>query len=268
MTFEGQSIQCSELENGIVELRFDLQGDSVNKFNRATLDELGEVVALLDADKDVRGLLVTSGKDGFIVGADVTEFTDYFSYAEDQLVDWLLDVHRVFSTIEDFDFPTVTAINGVALGGGLEVALTTSYRVMATTAKVGLPETKLGIFPGFGGTVRLSRLTGADNAIEWIAGGSQYDAETALKTGVVDAVIAPEKLREGALRSARAGHGGPEGLEGAPAGEDLAAQAEHGREHDGVRDREGFRRWQGGPELPVARRGDQGDSAVGDDGSR
>ena len=199
MTFEGQSIQCLELDGGVVEMRFDLQDDSVNKFNRATLDELGEVVKRLKADGEVKGLLVTSGKEGFIVGADVTEFIEYFSYPEDQLVDWLMDIHQVFSAVEDFEFPTVTAINGFALGGGLEMALTTSYRVMSETAKVGLPETKLGIFPGFGGTVRLSRLVGADNAIEWIAGGGQYDAETAFRTGVVDAVVAPEKLREAAL---------------------------------------------------------------------
>ncbi len=199
MRFEGQSIQCSTLDGGMAELRFDLQGDSVNKFNKLTLEELGQAVALLGADAGVRGLLITSGKDGFIVGADITEFTEYFGYPEGQLVEWILDVHRMFSAIEDFDFPTVTAINGFALGGGLELALTTDYRVMSSTAKIGLPETKLGIFPGFGGTVRLSRLVGADNAIEWIAGGSQYDAEAAFKTGVVDAVLAPDKLREGAL---------------------------------------------------------------------
>lgn len=199
MKFDGRSIQCSILDGGIAELRFDLQGDSVNKFNRATLAELAEVLPLIKAEPDIKGLLVTSGKDGFIVGADVTEFIDFFQYPEDQLVAWILDVHKLFSNVEDFDFPTVTAINGFALGGGLEFALTTSYRVMSSTAKIGLPETKLGIFPGFGGTVRLSRLAGADNAIEWIAGGGQYGAEEALKTGVVDAVIAPEKLREGAL---------------------------------------------------------------------
>jgi len=187
------------LDGGIAELRFDLQGDSVNKFNKATLDELGEVLALIKAEPGVKGLLVTSGKDCFIVGADVTEFIDYFKNTEDQLVGWLLDVHKLCSTVEDFDFPTVTAINGFALGGGLEFALTTSYRVMSSSAKIGFPETKLGIFPGWGGTVRLSRVAGADNAIEWIAGAEQYGADVALKTGVVDAVIAPEKLREGAL---------------------------------------------------------------------
>ncbi len=199
MRFEGQSIQCSMSDGGIAEIRFDLQGDSVNKFNKATLAELGQVLALIKAEPGVKGLLATSGKDCFIVGADVTEFTDYFKNPEDQLVGWIMEVHKLFCAIEDFDFPTVTAINGFALGGGLEFALTTSYRVMSSTAKIGLPETKLGIFPGWGGTVRLSRLAGADNAIEWIAGGEQYGADVALKTGVVDAVVAPEKVREAAL---------------------------------------------------------------------
>jgi len=199
MNFEGQSIQCSMIEGGIAELRFDLKDDSVNKFNKATLDELGEAVALIKAEPGVKGLLVTSGKDCFIVGADVTEFIGYFKNPEDQLIGWILEVDKLFSSVEDFGFPSVVAINGFALGGGLEFALTASYRVMAATAKIGLPETKLGIFPGWGGTVRLSRLAGADNAIEWIAGGEQYAADVALKTGVVDAVVAPEKLREAAL---------------------------------------------------------------------
>ncbi|MGK2855825.1 MAG: fatty acid oxidation complex subunit alpha FadB [Thermoanaerobaculia bacterium] len=199
MKFEGQSIQCSMLDGGIVELRFDLAGESVNKFNKATLAELGEAVALIKAEPGVKGLLVTSGKDCFIVGADVTEFSDYFKNTEDQLVSWILEVHKLFSTVEDFDFPSVTAINGVALGGGLEFALTTSYRVMSSETRIGFPETKLGIFPGWGGTVRAARLAGADNAIEWIAGGEQYAADVALKTGMVDAVVAPDKVREGAL---------------------------------------------------------------------
>jgi len=199
MKFDGQAIQCSMLDGGIAELRFDLQGDSVNKFNKATLAELGEVLALIKAEPGVEGLLVTSGKDCFVVGADVTEFVEYFKNTEDQLIGWILEVHKLFSTVEDFDFPTVTAINGFALGGGLEFALTTSYRVMSSEARIGLPETKLGIFPGWGGTVRLSRLAGADNAIEWIAGGEQYTADVALKTGVVDAAVAPDKVREAAL---------------------------------------------------------------------
>ncbi|MEC7433453.1 MAG: 3-hydroxyacyl-CoA dehydrogenase NAD-binding domain-containing protein, partial [Pseudomonadota bacterium] len=96
-------------------------------------------------------------------------------------------------------FPTVTAINGIALGGGFEMCLATDYRVMAPKAKVGLPEVKLGIFPGFGGTVRLSRLVGVDNAVEWIAGGTENRADAALKTGAVDAVVGADKLVDAAV---------------------------------------------------------------------
>jgi 3-hydroxyacyl-CoA dehydrogenase/enoyl-CoA hydratase/3-hydroxybutyryl-CoA epimerase/enoyl-CoA isomerase len=199
MKFEGQCIQVEMLEGGVAELRFDLKDDAVNKFNRATVLELTEAVALIQADPGVRGLLVTSAKDCFIVGADVTEFKEHFKVSEDQLADWLLQVDKVFSTVEDFDYPSVTALNGFAFGGGLEFALATSYRVMADNTRVGVPETKLGIFPGWGGTVRLSRLCGPDNAIEWIAAGDQHGAEDALKAGVVDAVVAPGKVREAAL---------------------------------------------------------------------
>ncbi len=95
--------------------------------------------------------------------------------------------------------PTVAAINGIALGGGFEMCLAADYRVMSASAKVGLPEVKLGIYPGFGGTVRLPRVIGVDNAVEWIASGKENRAEDALKTGAVDAVVAPELLRDAAL---------------------------------------------------------------------
>jgi 3-hydroxyacyl-CoA dehydrogenase/enoyl-CoA hydratase/3-hydroxybutyryl-CoA epimerase/enoyl-CoA isomerase len=199
MLFEGQSIQCSLLDGGIVDLKFDLQGESVNKFNRLTLEELALALDSIKGHPGVKGLLVSSGKEAFIVGADITEFIEVFKNSEDELVAWILQVHKLFSTVEDFDFPSVTAINGFALGGGMEFALTTSWRVMSSETKVGFPETKLGIFPGWGGTVRFSRLSGADNAIEWIAGGEQYDAATALKVGAVDAVVAPDKVRDAAL---------------------------------------------------------------------
>ena len=93
----------------------------------------------------------------------------------------------------------MAAINGIALGGGFEMGLVCDYRVMSDTARIGLPETKLGIIPGYGGTTRLPRLIGADNAIEWIASGKEQKAEQALKFGAVDAVVAPELLREAAV---------------------------------------------------------------------
>ena len=95
--------------------------------------------------------------------------------------------------------PTVAAINGIALGGGFEMGLVCDYRVMSETARVGLPETKLGIIPGYGGTTRLPRLIGADNAIEWIASGKEQKPDQALKFGAVDAVVSPELLRKAAV---------------------------------------------------------------------
>jgi 3-hydroxyacyl-CoA dehydrogenase / enoyl-CoA hydratase / 3-hydroxybutyryl-CoA epimerase / enoyl-CoA isomerase len=143
--------------------------------------------------------LVTSAKDVFIVGADITEFGAKFGQAPDAIAADVADSNVVFVAFEDLPVPSVVAVNGFALGGGLEFALATSLRVMSTTAQVGVPEVKLGLFPGFGGTVRLSRLAGPAIACEWVAGGKPVNAEAALQAGVVDAVVTPEELRASAL---------------------------------------------------------------------
>lgn len=199
MIYEGQAITVSALDNGLAEVQFDLKGESVNKFDRRTLQEFREVVDRLKADNQLKGVLVTSAKNFFIVGADITEFVASFQEPEESIYDYVQQVNSIFNDFEDLPVPTVVAINGTALGGGFEVCLAADIRVMADTAVVGLPEVKLGIFPGFGGTVRLPRVIGADNAIEWIATGKEQNAETALKVGAVDAVTAPEKLRDVAL---------------------------------------------------------------------
>ena len=199
MIYEGKAITVKALESGIVELRFDLKGESVNKFNRLTLDELRQAVDAIKADTSVKGVIVSSGKDVFIVGADITEFVENFKLPEADLVAGGLQANRIFSDFEDLQVPTVAAINGIALGGGLEMCLAADYRVMADSARIGLPEVKLGIYPGFGGTVRLPRLIGPDNAVEWIAAGKENGAEEALKVGVVDAVVKPQMLQAAAL---------------------------------------------------------------------
>ena len=199
MIYEGKAITVKALESGIVELNFDLKGESVNKFNRLTLSELRQAVDAIKADASVKGVIVSSGKDVFIVGADITEFVDNFKMADEELVAGNLDANKIFSDFEDLAVPTVVAINGIALGGGFEMCLSADYRVMSAKAVVGLPEVKLGIYPGFGGTVRLPRVIGLDNAIEWIASGKENKADAALKAGAVDAVVAPEKLQEAAL---------------------------------------------------------------------
>lgn len=199
MIYEGKAITVKALEGGIVELNFDLKGESVNKFNRLTLNELRQAVDAIKADASVKGVIVTSGKDVFIVGADITEFVDNFKLPEAELIAANLEANKIFNDFEDLNVPTVVAINGIALGGGLEMCLAADYRVMAESAKIGLPEVKLGIYPGFGGTVRLPRLIGTDNAIEWIAGGAENKADAALKVRAVDAVVADDKLRDAAL---------------------------------------------------------------------
>jgi 3-hydroxyacyl-CoA dehydrogenase/enoyl-CoA hydratase/3-hydroxybutyryl-CoA epimerase/enoyl-CoA isomerase len=198
--FQGQSIQVTKLDGGFAELCFNNQTDSVNKFDLRTVNELRDAGAALAADGSLKGLLVTSGKDVFIVGADITEFGKNFQSSEEDIAKWALEANQVFNAIEDLPFPSVTAINGIALGGGLEMALTTDYRLMSDKAQIGLPEVKLGIYPGFGGTVRLPRLIGADNAIEIIAGGEQQKPEAALKMHVVDGVVAADKLKAAALK--------------------------------------------------------------------
>ncbi|MDV2439683.1 fatty acid oxidation complex subunit alpha FadB [Acinetobacter gerneri] len=199
MIHAGNAITVQMLSDGIAEFRFDLQGESVNKFNRETLEDFKAAIAAVKADSSVKGLIVTSAKSTFIVGADITEFGDNFAQGEKAIVEWAGPVHDIFNSFEDLEIPKVAAINGIALGGGFEMCLVCDYRVMSEKAQVGLPEVKLGIIPGFGGTVRLSRVIGIDNAIEWIATSASKRPAAALKDGAVDAVVVADKLQDAAI---------------------------------------------------------------------
>jgi 3-hydroxyacyl-CoA dehydrogenase / enoyl-CoA hydratase / 3-hydroxybutyryl-CoA epimerase / enoyl-CoA isomerase len=199
MLYTGPAFSAAALGDGIVELKFDLAGDSVNKLNAAALRDFDAATQAIAKDASVKGVIVTSGKPVFIVGADVTEFTGMFAAGEEAVAKGVLEVNRMLSRFEDLPVPTVAAINGICLGGGLELALACDYRVASTAASMGFPEVKLGIFPGFGGSVRMPRLIGVDNAVEWIATGADKKPDAALKDGVVDAVVAPEQLRDAAI---------------------------------------------------------------------
>lgn len=198
MIYQGKNIQVDFFDQtqGIVQFHFNATDESVNKFDRKTTQEYQEAVTALENRDDIQGLIVTSGKSVFIAGADITEFTEYFSRSKDEIEAWLLDINHIFNRFEDLPFPKVAAINGAALGGGCEMALVCDYRVAGVSAQIGLPETKLGIFPGFGGSVRLPRLIGIDNALEAIATGKAYRPDAALKLGLVDAVVADELLEQ------------------------------------------------------------------------
>lgn len=195
MIYEGQTITCRR-EGTTLEIVFDNKKASVNKFDRQTMTELGEVVTKIRDEQGLTGAIFASAKDVFFVGADITEFIPMFKEPDQVLKDWLGKTHSIFNEIEDWPFPSVSLINGVCLGGGAELTLATTYRVGAVKATMGFPETKLGIYPGWGGVVRLPKIIGIDNALEWIAGGGTYKTNDAYKVGFLDAYCEPEKLLE------------------------------------------------------------------------
>lgn len=196
---KGQSLRLIRLDHGFVELCFDRVGEAINKFDRRTTAELCDAARLLAAAQDVCGVLVTSAKESFIVGADITEFTSLFRLSADAIADDVADSNAAFLAFEDLAIPTVAAINGYAFGGGLEFTFCAALRVMADSAMVGLPEVKLGLFPGFGGTVRMSRIAGLAATMDWVADGQPRKAAQALADGVVDRVCALPDLRSEAL---------------------------------------------------------------------
>jgi 3-hydroxyacyl-CoA dehydrogenase/enoyl-CoA hydratase/3-hydroxybutyryl-CoA epimerase/enoyl-CoA isomerase len=195
MIFQSDTLAVRRLDSGIAELTFDLQGESVNKFNQATMQDLAAALEALHGEAGIKGLLVSSAKPVFIVGADITEFSGVFGEGPERIKGFARSGNETFNRLEELPFPTVVAINGYALGGGFELCLACDFRVMSHAAKIGLPETKLGIVPGWGGTVRLPRLIGIDEALLWIASARDQKADAALRVGAVDALASPEQLR-------------------------------------------------------------------------
>ncbi len=200
MLYSGQAFRLESLPNDILKVIFDLKDQTANVFNATALKELGEMLEVIRKQK-AKGLLFTSGKSsGFVFGADVTEFLGHFKKEESEMRSWIASINEVFNGYEDLPFPKVALVNGFALGGGCEIALTMDYRLATPKGVIGLPETKLGIIPGWGGTVRLPRLIGADHAIEWVTGAKNYKAEDALKFGVFDGIVEDAKLEAAGLK--------------------------------------------------------------------
>jgi len=161
--------------------------DKLNALNLAVIKEIEQVFIGLSEDDDVRGIILTGeGKKAFVAGADIGELADL--NRQTGRVQSKRG-QRVFSLIENFSKPVVAAINGYALGGGLELALSCHLRVASRTARFGFPEVSLGIMPGFGGTVRLSRVIGLGRAIEMTLTGDMIGADKAEDFGLVSAVF-------------------------------------------------------------------------------
>lgn len=197
--YQGETITVSTLDERFVELCFDRRGASINKMDALMTREFGEATRAIAGMPGIRGVLMTSAKDVFIVGADINEFNAMFKLPPEDMMATNDVSNAPIDAFEDLDMPTVAAINGYALGGGLEIALSAVYRVMSTTAQIGVPEVKLGLFPGGGGTVRLPRVSSVPLATDWIATGTPRKASAALEAGVVDEICTPDALRETAL---------------------------------------------------------------------
>lgn len=192
MLFDGKSIQV-EMKGDIAHFIFNIKDSGANVIGNLMMGEFPAALKSVQ-DSNAKGMIFRSEKEHFIFGADITEFMTHFTKSHDELKEWILQMNTVMNGFEDLNIPTVAAVNGFALGGGFEVCLTADYRICSVGTKIGLPETKLGIMPGWGGSVRLPRLCGADHAIEWITSGKQYKAEDALKIGAIDGVVPQDQL--------------------------------------------------------------------------
>lgn len=160
------------------------------------LDGLRSAFAEVDSDSSLRAAVLTGAGDRFFVaGADIGEFV---SQGPDGTKAKIADGQQLTLEMERQRFPIVAAINGFALGGGLELAMACDIRVASSSAKLGQPEVLLGIIPGWGGTQRLPRLVGRGRALELLLSGEQVDAKRALELGLVNRVVDPDQLEEAA----------------------------------------------------------------------
>ncbi|GAA5225039.1 enoyl-CoA hydratase/isomerase family protein [Membranihabitans marinus] len=158
----------------------------LNALNNVTMNELEQFVNSIALDKQIKGLVITGdGNKAFVAGADIKEFTELDVKGAESMAE---RGQKIFQSIEDLPFPVVAAINGFALGGGLELALACHIRVAGSTVQMGLPEVKLGIIPGYGGTQRLTKIIGRAKAIEFIASGEMIEARKAKEMGLISHV--------------------------------------------------------------------------------
>jgi 3-hydroxyacyl-CoA dehydrogenase/enoyl-CoA hydratase/3-hydroxybutyryl-CoA epimerase len=184
-------------------LEFDLVGEKVNKLSSPVMMRLKEVVAELGRSNYKAVVLISRKSKIFIAGADIEEIKRINSKEEFSKV--LIQAHEIFNAIEDLPMVTIAAISGACLGGGCELVLTCDYRICSDSpdTKIGLPETKLGIIPGFGGCVRLPRTVGLPASLDIILAGKAVDGRKAEKMGLVDANVPAGQLEAYALKMAR-----------------------------------------------------------------
>jgi enoyl-CoA hydratase len=167
--------------------------DKLNALNKTVIEELSQAIDEVKNNADIRSAIITgSGTKAFVAGADISEFTSLDAKGGKALAQKGQDL--VFSKIENSSKPIIAAVNGFALGGGCELAMSCHFRIASDNAKFGQPEVNLGLIPGYGGTQRLVQLIGKGRAMELLMTGNMVDANTALQYGLVNHVVAPEEL--------------------------------------------------------------------------
>ena len=187
-------------------LTFDRPESGANIFDAATMRELSEHVEAIESDNSLRGLIITSAKKSiFIAGADLKTLLKQAQTGE--MREFIAEGQRVFNRIAALKIPTVAAIHGACAGGGYEITLACDWRVASDdpATRIGLPETTLGLIPAWGGSTRLPRLIGEDNAADVILKGKLYSAAEALQLGLVDEVVPKEKLLDAARKKLGSG---------------------------------------------------------------
>jgi len=182
----------AEKENGLGVITINRPA-KLNALNKATIVDLHEAFKAFDADKEVKVIIVTgSGEKAFVAGADIAEFADFNIEEGEKLA--ALGQELLFDQVQNLGTPVIAAINGFALGGGLELAMAAHFRVAGDNAKMGLPEVSLGVIPGYGGTQRLPQLVGKGRAMEMIMTAGMVNAEDAKAYGLVNHVVPQAEL--------------------------------------------------------------------------
>lgn len=191
MNFENLLITS---ENGIGQITIN-RPSKLNALNVATIQELHNAFETLDADANIKVIIITGeGEKAFVAGADISEFANFSVEEGAQLAQQGQEL--LFDFVENLKTPVIAAVNGFALGGGLELAMACHFRVASDNAKMGLPEVSLGVIPGYGGTQRLPQLVGKGRALEMVMTAGMIDAETAKNYGLVNHVVPQTELLE------------------------------------------------------------------------
>ena len=181
----------SSIQNGILTITIN-RPDKLNALNRETIQEIGAEIKKAEKDLSVKGVILTgSGEKAFVAGADISEFS---KYTIPEAKDLSASGHKVFDSIENCTKPVIAAVNGFALGGGCELAMSCHLRVASLNAKFGQPEVKLGLIPGYAGTQRLVQLIGKTKALELLMTADMINAEEALAYRLVNYVVPQDQL--------------------------------------------------------------------------